>query len=103
MPTYIIWFVIFVIIPLVFLWSVYFQTLLKYKKVFYLCIIGSIIFSFPWDYIASHEKIWYFTKPYILGIVFFGIPLEEWLFYTFVTILFASITVLLWGKYGVKE
>lgn len=99
---YPVWLVIFVIIPILLLWIWKFAFLRKYKLVFLLAIIGSIIFSLPWDYIAITERIWYFEKPYILGIWFLGLPIEEWLFIIFVTQLFSTITVLLWKNFGRK-
>jgi lycopene cyclase domain-containing protein len=102
MYKYPLWLLIFVILPLSILWVIKFKDLKQYRIVFFLAPIGSIIFSLPWDYIAIKEKIWYFTKPHIFGIWLLGLPIEEWFFIIFVTLLFTSITVLLWKKYGVK-
>lgn len=97
---YAIWLLIFVILPLVILWIIRFKDLKKYKIVFFLAPIGSIIFSLPWDYIAIKEKIWLFTEPHIFGIWLLGLPIEEWLFIIFVTLLFSTVTTLLWEKFG---
>jgi len=93
---------LFVIIPLVILWLSFARVFKNYLPVFALCIIGSIIFSFPWDYLVIKERIWYFTAPFIIGVALFGVPIENLLFYIFVTILFTCITILLWEKYGVE-
>ena len=69
---------------------------------FLLVVIGSIIFSVPWDYIAIRERIWYFTEQHIFGILLFGLPIEEWVFIIFMALLFSTITALLMEKYGVK-
>jgi lycopene cyclase domain-containing protein len=102
MYEYLIWLLIFVILPFIILWIWKFRDLIKYKKVFFLATIGSLIFSIPWDVISVRENIWYFRKPHILGIWLFGLPIEEYLFIIFVTLLFSSITILLWEKLGVK-
>lgn len=102
MYEYLLWLLIFVILPLTILWIVKFGELKKYKIVFMLAPIGSAIFSIPWDYIAIKEKIWYFKEPHILGIWLLGLPIEEWFFIIFVTLLFSTITVLLWNRYGVR-
>ncbi len=103
MYEYPLWLLISVISPLVLLWIFRFNLLIKYKEALILAPIGSLIFSVLWDYIAIKEKIWYFTESHIFGIWFLGLPVEEWIFIIFVTLLFSSITVLLWEKYGVKK
>lgn len=102
MYEYPLWLLIFVVLPLAVLWIIKYRCLKEYKIVFFLAPIGSIIFSFPWDLIAINEKIWYFEEPHIFGINLLGLPIEEWFFIVFITLLFASITVLLWEKCGVK-
>ena len=42
-----------------------------------------------WDVIATARGHWSFNPSYVLGIVFLGIPLEEWLF--FAVIAFVSV------------
>jgi lycopene cyclase domain-containing protein len=69
-------------------------------KAIFMAPIGSIIVSAPWDYVAIRDHIWYFQKPFIVGIYILGIPFEEYLFYIFMTLLFAMITVLIWQRYG---
>lgn len=101
--SYLVWLLIFAILPLILLWAVKFNTLKRYKIPILLAPLGAIIFSFPWDYIAIKEGIWYFSEPYIMGIWLLGLPIEEWLFIVFETLLFASITALLWNRYGIKE
>jgi lycopene cyclase domain-containing protein len=102
MYEYLLWLLIFVFSPLVILWIIRFKDLRQYKIIFFLAPIGSIIFSFPWDYVAIKERIWYFTEPHIVGIWLLGLPIEEWLFIIFVTLLFSTATILLYKKYGIK-
>ena len=96
------WLLIFTISPLMILWIWKFKYLTKYKIVFFLAPIGSLIFSIPWDIISVKENIWYFTEPHILGIYILWLPIEEWFFIILVTLVFSSVTVVLWKKFGVK-
>ncbi|MBI3619961.1 lycopene cyclase domain-containing protein [Candidatus Roizmanbacteria bacterium] len=99
MLSYPLWLFLFCVLPIVVVCLLEFKTIKKYKKVIALAITGSIIFSFPWDFIAIHEKIWYFTKPHIVGIWLGGLPIEEWFFITLETVLFTTVTIVLWEKY----
>jgi len=65
--------------------------------------VAAIPFAYPWDIIAIRERIWYFERPYVLGIEWLGLPIEEWVFIIFVTLLFGSVTALLWDAYGIRE
>lgn len=101
--SYLIWLLLFVALPLVCLWGIYRDVLVRYWRIVFLAPIGSLIFSFPWDYISIQEHIWYFEKPYVVGIWIFGLPLEEYLFIVLVTLLFASISAVVWNRIGVPE
>lgn len=100
MYSYPIWLLIFVILPLSILWILNYQRLKKYKKVFYLTIIGALIFSYLWDLIAINQRIWYFELPHILGIFILGLPLEEYVFIIGIVLLFTITTILLWERLG---
>ena len=102
MYEYPIWLLLFVFLPLTILWILKFKVLKKYKKVFFLVLLISIIFSYPWNYIALKEKIWYFTESNVIGLGLFGLPIEEWSYTVFTILLISSIAILLWEKYGVK-
>ena len=96
--SYLLWLFIFVISPLILLWIWKFPLLQNYTYLLPPAIVGAILFTLPWDFISIRERIWYFTTPQIVGIWFLGLPLEEWLFITLVTLLFVTVTVLLWEK-----
>ena len=100
---YPIWLSVFVILPLILLWVFRFGVLKRYVSPILLTLLWAIAFAFPWDYIAIRERVRYFTWPHILGTQIFTLPLEEWIFIIFMTALLASVTALLWSKYGVRE
>lgn len=103
MYSYPLWLLIFVIFPIIFIWFFKHKLLIKYFKAIGFAIIGAIIFSLPWDFIAIQERIWFYEKPYIFGVWFLGLPIEEYAFISLVTVLFSSITIVVWDKYGVKS
>lgn len=103
MYSYPLWLLVFVVLPIIIIWVFKHKLLINYYKVIILAIIGSAIFSLSWDYIAIQERIWFFEKPYIFGVWFLGLPIEEWAFIILVTLLFGSITIVVWDKYGIKS
>lgn len=98
--SYLFWLGIFIVVPLVIIWIWQYPILSKYSYLFLPSIIGAILFTLPWDFISIKEQIWYFTTPQIVGIWFLGLPLEEWLFISLSTLLFATGTILVWEKFG---
>ena len=98
MLSYPIWLLIFAILPTfsILVWKR--KVFRKYTKILYLALIGGLLFAFPWDLIAIHERIWYFTTPHIFGIYLAGLPIEEWVFIAVETLLFTEITVLFWDR-----
>ena len=98
MLSYLLWLLVFVVIPIIIIWVFKWKLLLKYKKVFVFSSVGAFIVAIPWDVIAVDEKVWYFTKPHIMGIWIGGLPLEEYLFIFLQTFLFTTITLVLLGK-----
>ena len=93
----------FVVVPLVVLWTLNFSYLKGHTKVFFLAVLGSIVFSFPWDFIAIQEKVWLFEEPYIFGVWLWGLPIEEWLFIVLISALFTSVTLLFWRRWGIHK
>jgi lycopene cyclase domain-containing protein len=95
---YLKWFLFFAWIPTVIIWLCFWKILVKYKKVFVFCIIGSVIFGFPWDYWATHSWLWNFSPDHTLGINFLGLPIEEYIFFVSETILYVSLALVLRNK-----
>ncbi len=95
MYTYIGWLALFVWLPLLTLWVLYFQTLRRYKRTMIFCVFWALVFSVPWDWWAIRTRIWIFPPDTNVGIWVGGIPLEEYLFIIFVTALISTITLVL--------
>lgn len=100
---YLQWFFMFAWVPTIIVWLFYWRFLIRYKKTFTICIIGSILFALPWDYWATHFWLWRFSPDHTLGIEFLGIPLEEYVFFTSFTVLYASIALVLRKELKLKK
>lgn len=74
-----------------------------YKKWKYLFVAIVIVgcFFVIWDSIFTGLGIWRFNPKYILGIYFFRLPLEEWLF--FIIIPFSSVFIYESLNYYIKK
>jgi lycopene cyclase domain-containing protein len=55
----------------------------------FISILLTMIIFIPWDVIFTRHEIWGFNDTYFLGVKFFSLPLEEWLF--FICIPFACV------------
>lgn len=87
-------------VPTSILFSLNYKLFLHYKKTLTYSIIGALIFAIPWDIYAVKTGIWYFPEGGNVGLWMLGLPLEEYLFITTSTFMFACITIFL--KYKLK-
>jgi len=62
----------------------------KWKALFPAIFITATFFII-WDALFTRMDVWGFNEAYILGIKFFSLPIEEWLF--FITVPFASVFI----------
>ncbi len=62
----------------------------KWKYILPGLVITGVLYL-VWDSVFTYKNVWSFNDDYILGIKFFGLPLEEMLF--FVTVPFACIFI----------
>lgn len=92
---YLIWLTIFIWIPTAILWLFNFNLLWRHRKILLYAMIGALFISVPWDIVAISNRIWYFPKEGVMGIYFGIVPLEEYLYMATVTLLIATITLLL--------
>ena len=98
MYSYPIWLALFLILPLLLLWILRFQTLAKYKWILVLVAIGCLGISVPWDIMSVNDRIWYFSEPHIVGVWLMGLPIEEYLYILLLALLSACSTILLWER-----
>jgi len=92
---YILWLSIFVWLPLIILWALNWNYLSQYKKTFLYCAGWALLFSIPWDIWAIQTRIWIFPPETNIGIWIGGLPMEEYFYIIFVTVLISTITLLI--------
>ncbi len=100
--TYLLWLLCFIGIPLLILlrWS---RQLWQQRRALALVLLGSLVGGWAWDALAIRFAAWYYDPAHIAGLWWFGLPLEEWLWISGVTLLFGAITVLVTDWLGVKD
>lgn len=84
MLSYWLWLGLYVFLPMLLLLAFRGKLLLKYRKTILLCGLGSLAVAFLWDHFAIRDGLWHFPSQEILGIWLAGLPLEEWIFISFV-------------------
>ncbi|NNC95569.1 MAG: lycopene cyclase domain-containing protein [Chitinophagales bacterium] len=62
----------------------------KFKSLFTAIFSTAAVFLI-WDYFFTKNEVWSFNHDYVVGVFFFGMPMEEWMF--FITIPFACIFI----------
>ena len=92
---YLRWFFIFAWTPTIIIWALKWRLLIRYTSVLIICVIGSTVLAFPWDYWATHSWLWQFSPDHTLGIHFLGLPVEEFVFFTSETLLYGSLALVL--------
>ena len=95
--TYWIWLSIYVFLPMLLLLIFKRPMLRSYWRTIILCGIGSLIVAFFWDYFAIRAGLWWFPPENIIGIWFFGLPIEEWIFISFIGMEIAMMALVFAG------
>lgn len=54
---------------------------IRFWKPFFLAIITVGLFFIFWDIYFAYQNVWGFNDDYLMGIRWFKLPLEEWLFF----------------------
>lgn len=93
---YLKWQLFFAWLPIAVVWLLYWKILLKHLKTILFCIIGGTAIAFPWDYWATHSWLWGFSKVHTTGIVFLGLPIEEWSLFISEIVLYSSLSLVLY-------
>lgn len=91
---YPIWLVLCVGLPLAWLWLRYGAILRQHTWALSWTTLGALVLGWLWNAQAVRANIWYYTQPQTLGVWFLGLPLEEWLWMSGVSLLFACVTII---------
>ena len=100
--TYAGFLLIFLVIPLLFLWLLLRQHLREKGYWLLMALLPplSLAFMAPWDHVAVVWGLWSWTTPQTWGIRLWQIPLEEYLFCVLETMLAITLTYALfvWSR-----
>jgi lycopene cyclase domain-containing protein len=98
--TYLLWLLLFIGLPLLgLLW--WRRLLWRQRRALGWTLLGSLVGGWAWDALAVQVGTWYYDPANIAGIWWLGLPLEEWLWVTGVTLLFGGVTVIVAEWLGV--
>ena len=77
----------------------------RFRKVLLIVAAVGIVIGAVWDNIATNLlKLWFFNPDTIVGLPqLLGLPLEEWLFFIFVSMAVATVTLKLQEKLMEKK
>ena len=68
-------------IPFIFSFEKKWMNFIRFWKPYFLAIITVGIFFILWDIYFAYQNVWGFNDEYLMGIRWFKLPLEEWLFF----------------------
>lgn len=68
-------------IPFIFSFESRWMHFIRFWKPYFTAIILVGLFFIIWDIYFAYQNIWGFNDQYLVGIRFFKLPLEEWLFF----------------------
>lgn len=91
--SYLVYMLIFTLIPIAIIWGINFRFLWKNKKVPTYSVLVFIIYSIIVDPVAIKWNTWFFSDNKILGIKFLGFPIEDLIFATLISFTIASATL----------
>jgi len=94
---YLNWLFYFVWLPTIILWIIYWRILIKYRAIFVRAVLGALLFSIPWDILAYLTRIWIWPKGCCVGLRIAYLPIEEYCFLIFVTIVVVTVTLVCWN------
>lgn len=95
--TYLIWLALCMGVPLLILlrWRGW---LWAQRRALAWTLLGALVGGWMWDAFAVRIGLWYYDPTYLSNVWFLGLPLEEWLWISGITLLFGGITVVLKEK-----
>jgi lycopene cyclase domain-containing protein len=96
--TYVIWLSAFVGVPLIGLGLCFWRLWWRERRALGWTLAGAGVGGCVWDFTAIQLGFWSFSDSNIVGVIFLGLPLEEWLWIFGVTWLFAGIALVLADK-----
>jgi len=99
---YLLWLLIFVGIPLIIMRVFNHKVLWPHKRTMLLVSFFSLLYCTPWDHLAVYFGQWFFPKESTVGINLGLLPIEEYCFFIFVSMLICCFTLILRDKFRKK-
>jgi lycopene cyclase domain-containing protein len=93
--TYMIWLGLFIGLPLLLIAGLWSHLLRRQGRALALTTLGALVGGWAWDALAVRWGVWFYDPAHIVNRWFLGLPLEEWLWFTGVALMFGSLTVVL--------
>ncbi len=91
--SYLVYMLIFTLIPISILWIRRFCFLKKNVKIIFITVLFGVLYNFLTNPIATNLRLWTVSPEKTLGIVVFGFPLEDVLFFALVALAISSATL----------
>ncbi len=101
--SYLVYMLIFTLIPLAVLWAKYFSFLKKNIKIVLAVTLTGVLYQLIVDPFAENWGAWFFTDDRILGIWIFNFPLENIIFFALISAVVSSATLAFIYHFRKKE
>ena len=88
--SYLVYMLIFTLIPICILWSINFHFLKKNIKVIWMTTVIAIVYQLIVDPFAENWHAWFFSHDKILGVWIFNFPVENILFFVLISVAISS-------------
>ena len=99
MPVYLIYLLVFFVVPVLILGWLLRGTIGQYKRTLLWSLFFTYTVGFFWDWLSYQTGVWRYDSAATLGIWLVGLPLEEFVgFYVFGTFLIVGIVLLFLRK-----
>lgn len=97
--SYLVWMLIFTLVPICILWARYGRRLLwRNRRAIALVAIIAVLYQFIADPFAEASHAWFFGDDKVLGLWIGNFPIENTLFFALVSIAISSFVIALMGK-----
>ena len=96
MPVYLVFLIIFFVMPVFLIGWLLRNRLRKLKRTIFWCLFFTFTLGFFWDWLAVQTGVWRYDSAQTLGIWLWGLSIEEIVgFYVFGTLLLVGVPLLL--------
>ncbi len=91
--SYLVYTLLFTLIPIGILWIKKFSFLKKNIKIIFVTVLFGVLYAILVNLVPTYLRIWTISPNKILGIIMFGYPVEDILFFALVALAISSATL----------